>query len=62
MGRLTQDKEGEILMKKGLLLLISILLLSACNNNSVTSEQKALREKLIEITQLTGDSELRRKY
>ena len=46
------------MIKKGLLLLISILLLSACNNNSDTSEQKALREKLIEITELTGDLEL----
>ncbi|MGO4889443.1 hypothetical protein ACJ2A9_16975 [Anaerobacillus sp. MEB173] len=46
------------MIKKGLLLLFSILLLSACNNNSDTSEQKVLREKLIEITELTGDLEI----
>ncbi|TWI57803.1 hypothetical protein [Halalkalibacter nanhaiisediminis] len=46
------------MIKKGLLLLISILLLSACNNNSDTSEQKELREKLIDITQLAGDFEV----
>lgn len=46
------------MIKKGLLLLISYLLLSACNNNSDTSEQKELREKLIVINQLAGDFEV----
>lgn len=49
------------MIKKGLLLLISILLLSACNNNSDTSKQKELREKLIEVTQLAGDLELEKE-
>ncbi len=48
-------------MKKRILLLLSIVLLSACNNNADTSEQKELREKLIEVTQLAGELELEKE-
>ena len=54
---------GDILIKKGLLLLFSILLFSACNDNSYeqmefTYEPDELREKLIKITQLFGENEI----
>ncbi|WP_096153560.1 hypothetical protein [Bacillus sp. FJAT-45066] len=49
------------MMKKRILLLLSIVLLSACNNNADTSEQKELREKLIEVTQLAGELELEKE-
>ncbi|WP_280771379.1 hypothetical protein [Salipaludibacillus daqingensis] len=46
------------MIKKGLMLFISILFLSACSDNLDASEQNELKQKLIEVNQISDIGEL----